>query len=603
MDLIQDDVSRNESSSWNAIWDSAGEINSRGFTVEIAIPFSQLRFPSTDGDQTWGIDVLRFRPRAQRVRISNNPQDRNRNCYLCQFGKFTGFQNAEPGKALEVVPTLTATRTDSRATPGGPLERGDFETEAGLGVRWGITPDLTLDATFNPDFSQVEADFAQLEENATFALFYPETRPFFLEGEDYYSSPMQAVFTRTVADPDVGAKFTGRTRNNTIGMFATNDVVTNLLFPGPFGSRTTSLEQENDGFVGRYTRGFGRASTIGALVTSREGEGYSNEVAGFDGRYFMNDQSTLRFQYLDSRTEYPAAVATEFAQPEELEGDAWRVEYRYGSRNWFAQVWHQDLDPTFRADSGFITRVDLVQDRFEFNRTFYGDQDDWYTDFRIGAQGGESETAGGQLLDRSIQPFFTFQGPMQSFMRLGAGPRQEHWNGQTYDLQSAFMFGQFRPRSGLNINMQMNRGEQVDYTNSRLADQRRIQPQVDWNATRHLLVRLRYTSDRLSSKEGPTIYDAKLMDLRLTWQFNVRSFVRLTLQDQDIDRNVDLYNDPLTDPSTSSLATQLLYSYKLNPQTVLFAGYSDSSIDADATGELEMTGRTLFFKLSYAWTP
>jgi len=604
MDLIQDDVARNESSSWNAIWDSAGEINGRGFTVEIAIPFSQLRFPSTAGDQTWGIDVLRFRPRTQRARISNNPQDRNRNCYLCQFGKFTGFQNAEPGKALEVVPTLTATRTDSRATPGvGPLESGDFETEAGLGVRWGITPDLTLDATFNPDFSQVEADFAQLEENATFALFYPETRPFFLEGEDYYTSPLQAVFTRTVADPDVGAKFTGRTRNNTIGMFATNDVVTNLLFPGPFGSRTTSLEQENDGFVGRYTRGFGQASTIGALVTSREGEGYSNEVAGFDGRYFMNDQSTLRFQYLDSRTEYPASVAAEFAQAEELEGDAWRVEYRYGSRNWFAQVWHQDLDPTFRADSGFITRVGVAQDRFEFNRTFYGGPGDWYTDFRIGAQGGQAETVGGQVIDRSFQPFFTFQGPMQSFMRLGAGPRKEHWNGQTYDLQSAFMFGQFRPRSGLNINMQMNRGEQIDYTNSRLADQRRIQPQVDWNATRHLLVRLRYTSDRLSSKEGPTIYAAKLMDLRLTWQFNVRSFVRLTLQDQDIERNVALYNDPLTDPSTSSLATQLLYSYKLNPQTVLFAGYSDSSIDADATGELEMTGRTLFFKLSYAWTP
>ena len=114
MDLIQDDVSRNESSSWNAIWDSAGEINERGFTVEIAIPFSQLRFPSVAGEQTWGIDVLRFRPRTQRARISNNAQDRNRSCYLCQFGKFTGFANAEPGKAIEVVPTLTAARTDSR---------------------------------------------------------------------------------------------------------------------------------------------------------------------------------------------------------------------------------------------------------------------------------------------------------------------------------------------------------------------------------------------------------------------------------------------------------------------------------------------------------
>jgi hypothetical protein len=152
--------------------------------------------------------------------------------------------------------------------------------------------------------------------------------------------------------------------------------------------------------------------------------------------------------------------------------------------------------------------------------------------------------------------------------------------------------------------MQMQRGEQIDYTNSRLADQRRIQPQVDWNATRHLLVRLRYTADRLSSKDGPTVFDAKLVDLRLTWQFNVRSFVRLTLQDQHIERNVDLYDNRLaTDPVTSSLATQLLYSYKLNPQTVLFAGYSDNSIEDDFTGDLEKTGRTLFFKLSYAWTP
>ena len=606
MDLINDDVNRNESSSWNAIWDSAGEINDGGFTVEIAIPFSQLRFPRVDGEQTWGIDVLRFRPRAQRARISNNVQDRNRNCYLCQFNKFTGFANAEPGKALEVVPTLTAARTDSRLTSGaGPLERGDFETEAGLGVRWGITPDLTLDVALNPDFSQVEADFAQLEENNTFALSYPETRPFFLEGEDYYSSPLNAVFTRTVADPDAGAKFTGRLgRNNTVGVFATNDTVTNLLFPGPFGSQLTSLDQENDAFVGRYTRGFGRTSTIGALVTSREGDGYSNEVAGFDGRYYINDQNTFRYQYLDSRTQYPAATAALFGQDEQLEGDAWRVEYRYGSRNWFGQLNHQDLDPSFRADSGFIGRVDYVQDGFEFNRTWYGDPGRPFTQFNVGAQGGRSETSDGQLINRNIQPFVSFQGPMQSFARLGAGIRKEYWNGEVFDLQGGFIFGQVRPRSGLNINMQIQRGEQIDFTNSRLADVRRIQPQIDWNATRHLLVRLRYTSDRLSAKDGPTVFKATLADLRLTWQFNVRSFVRLTLQEQNVDRNVDLYlNRLLTDPNTSSLGTQLLYSYKLNPQTVLFAGYSDNSIEDDITRSMEKTGRTLFFKLSYAWTP
>ena len=616
MDLINDQVNNSESTSWDAIWDSAGRIDERGFTTEMAIPFSQLRFPRTAGDQTWGIGVLRFRPRAQRVQISNSPQDRNLSCFLCQFDKFTGFANAEPGKALEVVPTLTATRSDSQAVgpamdTSGQLERGDFEAEAGLGVRWGITPDLTLDLALNPDFSQVEADVAQLEENTTFALFYPETRPFFLEGQDYYSSPLQAVFTRTVADPDVGAKFTGRTGKNTIGVFATNDAVTNLLFPGPFGSQTTSLDQENDGFVGRYARGFGRTSQIGALVTSRQGDGYSNEVAGFDGRYFMNDQSTLRFQYLDSRTEYPALTAAQFGQPEELDGDAFRVEYRYGSRNWFAFVQHQELDPTFRADSGFIGRVDLVQDGFEMSRTFYADPSAWYTDWRVGMQGGRSETTGGQFLNRNVQPFISFQGPWQSFARLGITDRKEYWDadradvnsGTTFDMKNAFIFGQFRPRSGLNINMQVTRGEQIDYTNSRLADQSGYRPQIDWNATRHLLVRLRYTSDHLSTKEGATIFEAKLTDLRLTWQFNVRTFVRLTLQDQDIERNVDVYLNPATDPRTESLASQLLYSYKLNPQTVLFAGYSDNQLDDSLTGDLEMTGRTLFFKLSYAWTP
>src|SRR5688572_26984788 len=422
MDLINDQVNGNESTSWDAIWDSAGQVNERGFAAEIAIPFSQLRFPRTDGDQTWGIDMLRFRPRGQRARISNNPQDRNVSCYLCQLSKFTGFANAEPGKALEVVPTLTSTRTDSAQpapAPAGELEPGDFETEAGLGVRWGITPDLTLDVTFNPDFSQVEADVAQLEENTTFALSYPETRPFFIEGEDYYSSPLSVVYTRTVADPDAGAKFTGRTGKNTIGMFATNDAITNLLLPGPFGSQLTSLDQENDGFVGRYARGFGQTSQIGVLVTSREGDGYSNEVAGFDGRYFMNDRNTLRFQYLDSRTEYPATIVSQYGQPEELDGDAFRVEYRYSSRNWFGFAQHQELDPNFRADSGFIGRVDVVQDGFEASRTFYARPDAWFTNWQVGINGGRSETMSGQFMNRNYQPNISFEGPWQSFARLG----------------------------------------------------------------------------------------------------------------------------------------------------------------------------------------
>jgi len=605
MDAIQDDVNRSENPAWDAIWGSAGRITPEGYVVEFAIPFSQLRFPRSGRDQTWGIDLLRFRPRNVRTRISNNPQDRNKSCYVCQFGKFDGFASAEPGKALEVVPSLTSTRTDTRpATAGAAFTNGNFDTELGVGVRWGITPDVTADLAINPDFSQVEADVAQLEENTQFALFYPESRPFFLEGSDYYASPLRAVFTRTVADPDVGAKITGRTGQNTFGAFATKDAVTNLLFPGPLGSQSDSLARSNDGVVGRYTRGFGNASTIGALFTQRHGEGYHNDVGGIDGRYRINDQNTFRFQYLTARTEYPADVATTFGQPSgTFGGDAFKADYRYQSRNWFAEYYRQKLDPGFRADVGFVPRVDFVEDNIEANRIWQGPGGVWWTEMRAGAYWNEAHDTNGRLLGRSLQPFFSFGGPLQSFVEIDIGPRSEFWNGQVFDMNSAFMFAQLRPASGLSFYFQGTYGEQLDYANSQVRDQQRIQPQLEWNATRHLLVRARYTLDRLWSREGPIVYKARLTDLRLTWQFTVRSFLRLTLQGSDTERNVSQYIDPTTAPSSASHGAQILYSYKVNPQTVFFAGYSTNQLEDEATGRLEPTGRTAFLKVSYAWTP
>ena len=605
MDAIQDDVNRFENTAWNAIWDSAGKITADGYVVEIAIPFSQIRFPRSGKEQVWGIDLLRFWPRNARTRLANNAQDRNRSCYICQLGKYEGLTNAEPGRNLEVVPSLTTTRTDTRpATANGTFTNGSFDTELGVGVRWGITPDVTADLTINPDFSQVEADVAQLQENTEFALFYPETRPFFLEGSDYYDSPLQAVYTRTIADPDFGGKLTGRLGHNTFGTFLTRDAVTNLLIPGPLGSSTTSLAQPNDGVVARYTRSYGNASTIGALITLRNGDGYSNDVGGIDGRYRINDQNFVRFQYLTSQTEYPGDVAAEFAQPTgRFDGDAYRLEYRYGARNWYSYYFHQRLDPGFRADTGFISRVDVVQDNVETGHIWQGPGGVWWTELRAGAYLNDTRDTHGRLLGRSAQPFFSFNGPLQSFMEIDVGPQQEFWNGQVFGMNSLFVYAQMRPMGGLSAYFQGRYGEEIDYANSVVGDEQRIQPQIEWNATRHLLVRGRYTLDRLWSKQGPIIYKARLTDLRLTWQFNVRSFVRLTLQGSDVERNVSQYIDPTTTPSSASRAAQILYSYKLNPQTVFFAGYSSDQLEDETTGHIEPTGRTAFLKVSYAWTP
>ena len=141
---------------------------------------------------------------------------------------------------------------------------------------------------------------AQSDVNNQFALYYPEKRPFFLEGADYFTSPIQAVFTRTVADPSVGAKLTGKRGKNTFGFFAAQDEVTNFLLPGPFESTDASYAEDNSSYVGRYSRGFGAASTIGLLVTGREGDGYHNRVGGADLRWHISDQHNVQAQYLRS---------------------------------------------------------------------------------------------------------------------------------------------------------------------------------------------------------------------------------------------------------------------------------------------------------------
>ncbi|MEJ2258113.1 MAG: DUF5916 domain-containing protein [Woeseiaceae bacterium] len=285
MDLTNDDVFKREDDSWDAIWDSAGIIGNEGYIVEIEIPLNQLRFPQVDGKQTWGIDLLRFYPRDHRYRLSNNPQDRNLNCYLCQLEKVQGLEGVKPSRDLEIVPTLTASQVSATDEPGiEPLQSGSTDAEVGVNVRWGISPDLTTNLAINPDFSQVEADVAQLDANNQFALFYPEKRPFFLEGADYFSTPVRAVFTRSVADPSIGAKLTGKRGNNTFGAFIAQDDRTDLIFPSATGSDSESLAQENTAFVGRYSRNFGDASAVGALLTARVGDHYHNTVGGFDLR-------------------------------------------------------------------------------------------------------------------------------------------------------------------------------------------------------------------------------------------------------------------------------------------------------------------------------
>jgi uncharacterized protein DUF5916/cellulose/xylan binding protein with CBM9 domain len=604
MDLTYDDVNQREDDSWDAIWDSAGKIDDAGYIVEMQIPLSQLRFPKIEGKQTWGIDLLRFYPREHRYRFSNNAQDRNVNCYLCQFEKIQGLEGAEPGRDLEIVPTLTASQVETTDDPGiVPLQSGSTDVEAGLSVRWGITPDLTANLTINPDFSQVEADAVRLQVNNQFALFFPEKRPFFLEGADYFRTPIRAVFTRTVADPSVGAKLTGKRGNNTFGVFASQDEITNLLFPGAFGSDNTSLAQKNIAFVGRYSRSFGESSSVGALLTGRDGDGYYNYVGGLDLRWKISDQHSIQLQYLRSDTEYPTDVAIEFDQPlGSFDGTASFAAYDYDSRNWRVYIRHQDRAANFRSDSGFVPRVDYSQQVVGIGRTWFGDEDNWYSQFSFSGDWDIAHDESGRMIERELEGWFRIQGPMQSRLDVGPLTRDRLFDDVLFKENKINLYAEFQPMGGLELGIWASAGDQVDFANTQLGNEVRLEPFVNWNINRNFLLRLDSAFVTLDSKDGPNIFDAKVYDVNLTWQFSVRSFLRLTTQIQDVERNQSEYIDPV-DARTRDVGRQLLYSYKLNPQTVFFLGYSDALLDDDILSNLTTTDQTWFMKIGYAWTP
>ena len=603
MDLFMDDVNGREDSSWDAIWDSAGKIGDEGYIVEIAVPFSSLRFPRTDGPQTWGIDALRFYPRKDRLRLSNNPQDRDISCYLCQLEKIEGFEGVTPGRNLEITPTVTGSRLDEREDlPDSNLEEGSTDTDAGITVKWGMTPNLTLSGTVNPDFSQVEADVARLDVNEQFALFFPERRPFFLEGADIFNSPFNAVFTRNVADPAWGGKLTGKEGKHGLGLFVAQDEITNLLFPGSQGSDSTSLDFETTDGVLRYRRDLGKTSALGVLATSREGSGYSNHVVGADGLIRFTESDSLRFQVLTSETEYPLDVATEFDQPRGSFSDtAYQIRYDHNTRNWSAYARYEDVGKDFRADMGFMPRVDYSFALAGLRRTWWGEGEDWYNRFSLGGDYDITEDQSGQTLEEEAEVFLNLGMARESFLFLGATHKDIFFDGESFDgLSYLNFFYEIRPFANLYVNLDGRIGDAVDFANTQPAEILELEPFVRYDLGDHLRLTLRHDYRELEVAGG-TLFEANLSQLRINYQLNLRTRLRAVFQYTDIVRNVELYDNPEDiEPLTERLFTQLLFSYKVNPQTVLFVGYSDSSL-GDRSVDLTRENRTFFLKVGYAW--
>lgn len=334
------------------IWESAGRIEDWGWSAEIRIPFKSLRFPQAEV-QAWGFQALRNIERTG-FQESWAPLSADVSNQLAQAGRLQELEDLDPGLFLELNPVATARRLGTVDPESDRFETRDPEAEFGGNATYGLTSNLTLDATFNPDFSQVEADAGQISVNERFALFFPEKRPFFLEGTEIFTMAQRLVHTRRITDPIAGAKITGKVGGLQLGYLGAVD--------------ETDQDERGDAVANlfRLKKDVGETSSLGALYTDRtRGSDDFNRVAAVDARLLFGPRYTLELLGAGSWTSAPGASGTE-------SGSLLHARLERSGRELSFNASLEDVHPGFVTRSGFLRRTGDAQVSGELEYTFWG---------------------------------------------------------------------------------------------------------------------------------------------------------------------------------------------------------------------------------------
>jgi len=619
---VQNDATYNEitgqnNTSWDGLWYAFGKITRQGYQVEMAIPYNILNFKADGKKKKWAIELVRIYPRDTSLRISHVPLQRDNPCWLCQYPEAIGFEGAEIGQNLRLTPTLTASKNETRdieASSNDPSSdwKADNDIEAGLDLRWGINANNLLNATLNPDFSTVESDSGQLSVNTNFSLFYEEKRAFFLDNSDYFSSDFDLVYTRNIADPDYGIKLTGRIDKHNYGAFITNDTETNILLPGNLRSSLMTLEQDSHSGALRYRYDYNNDLTVGSIATLRTADDYHNYVVGLDARYRLSDSSAIKAQILSSETLYPKSLNNSFSDL------AFKFNFTHNSEYWLINLDHHNIGANFRADLGFMPKADIRKDTAFVKRAFYSAQGSQWQEAGISGKWQITHNINNELIERVLTTSLNIDGPMQSYYELSVvhgekvGIRYDDTitdidgNTSSFNEDQIELYASIIPTTRTTLSLELTIGDKIDYANDRLGDLVQLESNITVFITDHLEFDFYQTYSKLDAKNSngsnSNVYVANISELRLSYQFDVQSYLKLSLVYSNVDNNPE-NNDFINSTKSKDLSSQLIYAYKLNPQTVFFLGYSDSSFQNDDLTKLTRAEKTFFTKISYAWSP
>ena len=603
-DGVIDDVNGNEDVSPDFFWQAAARVTATGWTLEMRIPFSSLRYPKAD-PMTWGVMLYRNYPRQYRTQMMSTRLPRGGNCFVCRFNALTGLTSLPTGGHIVVAPYVnTSEMASPRDGLGTPLVSGRVRGHVGGDLKWIPNASAAVDATINPDFSQIESDVAQIGANERFALFFPEKRPFFLEGSELLLSPIQAVYTRTITSPRWGARGTGKWGHAAYtGLVVEDGGGGSVVLPGPNESDLANQDFRSYVAVGRVRRDIGR-SVVSLLATDREvrGGGY-NRVLGPDFQWRPNDRDLVTGQVLFSRTRTPDRpdLADEWTG-QKLAGHGLDLWYSHQTRrhDWFADV--KDFSDQFRAYNGFVPQVGYRSGYAETGHTFR--PQGFLRRIRTFAIAEAQKDRADALINREYSFGAGMDGRFNSFMRFRYGFSRVRAGTVTVPRRRLYYILNASPTRWLNgVALEGFVGQEADFANARTGTGADVRLSGTLRPSDHVELRLnasrRWLDVEPHDRPGGRLFTAQVERARATYTFTSRVFLRLIAQYVDTRRDPALFVKE-TARRNASFSGSALFAYKLNWQTVLFLGYGDNrALSEEETFERE--DRQLFLKLSYAF--
>lgn len=590
--------------SFDTVWQSRGRLTEDGYVVWMAIPFKSLRF-RPGGTQTWGFAVARIIPRTNEQAFWPHISTRIEG-FAQQLATLTGLQEISPGRNVQVIPYTAA--ASARILDRSSVEyRTDNDARAGLDAKMVVRDALTFDLALNPDFSQVESDEPQVTINQRFEVFFPEKRPFFLENSGFFQTPINLFFSRRIADPQFGARLTGKAGGWTIGALAMDDRA-----PGHRVAVDHAAYGDRTGLgVLRLQREFAQQSAVGLLVASRDIGPAANHVAGADLRLKLNANWIFSGQAVGS--------ATRELDGGRVSGPAFEARLERGGRHLNYGLSYSDRSPGFRSQVGFVPRVDMRQAE-QFIGYWWRPKGRRLVGFGPRVFTSINWDYDGRRQDWLLQPGWNFEWKGQTGLDIFHSQAFELFEGIEFRKQSTGIF--FRTewikwlafsgslRSGTDINF-FPAGDLDPFlgrsTSARASITLRPVPPLNYDLT-YVYSRLDTSDDsRLAgAPAGLPVFSNHIVRSRLNYQFTRELSVRGIVDYNGVERNPSV----VSQDRRRRLAADVLGTYLLNPWTAVYVGYTDAyenlllEIDNSARGSRfprTSTGRQLFVKVGYLW--